>query len=63
MAYTTNVIVAIVTVAPEKISAGTIPIFYEDSLEEAEQTALTVSRITRGVVHSLENGVLIIAKH
>ncbi|ACB85207.1 capping complex subunit for YIEGIA [Natranaerobius thermophilus] len=56
-----NIIVALVTIYPEKVSSGTIPIFYENSKEDAERTARIVARITRGIVHSLDNGVLIIS--
>lgn len=54
-------ILAIVTIDKHKVSGASVPVFFENSLDEAENTAKILARITRGVVHSLNNGVLIIS--
>ncbi len=54
-------IVALITIEPDKVSSASVPVFFENSLEDAEQTARILARITRGVVHSLNNGVLVIS--
>ena len=63
MSDTKNIIVSLVTINPEKVASASVPIFYEDNLDDAEKTAEILARITRGVVHSLGNGILVIAKH
>lgn len=47
----------------EKVSAGGAPIFYAADKEEQEKVAVTLARITEGVIHDLENGVFILVKH
>ncbi|WP_129596401.1 capping complex subunit for YIEGIA [Anaerophilus nitritogenes] len=56
-------IVAIVTTDKNMISTTTVPVFYANSEEQKEKTALLVSKITMGMVHDLENGSYVIVKH
>lgn len=55
-------ILAMVTRKKDLVGGG-MPIFYVSSQEEQDKIALTLARITEGVVHDLENGVYIIVKH
>lgn len=55
-------ILAIVTLDRELVG-GAAPIFYAKNEEERERLALYLSRITKGMVHDLENGTYIIVKH
>jgi hypothetical protein len=45
------------------VEAGGTVVFYAQSEEEQEKMATTLSRITEGVVHELENGLKILVKH
>jgi len=56
-------ILAIITTSKDKVSGGTIPVFYAENDEEREKVALMVSKITKGMVHDLENGCYVIVKH
>lgn len=58
-----NVILAIVALEREKVGGSGAPIFYVENKEAQEKMALTLARITDGVVHDLENGAYIIVKH
>lgn len=55
-------VLAVITVDPELVAGGA-PIFIAGTKEEQEKMALVLSRILKGMVHDLENGVLIIVKH
>lgn len=55
-------IIAIVTSDRELVGGGA-PIFYAKDEEEKKKIAANIGRITFGMVHELENGVLIIVKH
>ncbi len=55
-------IIAIVTLN-KKVSSATAPIFYVDSEEEQEETALLIAKVTMAMVHDLRNGVYVIVKH
>ncbi len=57
-----KVILAAVTLEPGKV-AGSIPTFLVNEREEQQKIAQYLGRILEGVVHDLENGVLIIVKH
>jgi hypothetical protein len=45
------------------VEAGGTVVFYARDREEQEKMATTLSRITEGVVHQLENGLKILVKH
>lgn len=45
------------------VSSATTPIFYVDSEEKQEETALLIAKITMGMVHDLRNGVYAVVKH
>ncbi|MGE5554495.1 MAG: capping complex subunit for YIEGIA [Betaproteobacteria bacterium] len=55
-------LLAVVTVNERKV-IGDIPIFLASSVEEMEQWALTLSRITRAMVHELDPEVLLLIRH
>jgi hypothetical protein len=56
-------ILAIIALEPEKVGGCGAPIFYAVNREEQDKIAITLARITEGVVHDLENGTYIIVKH
>lgn len=57
-------ILAVITISPELISdGGNAPVFIVASRQEQEKIALILGRILKGMVHDLENGVLIIVRH
>lgn len=56
-------IIAIITVDEKVVSGGSVPTFYAKDIEEQKRIALTVSKITTGMVHDLENGCFIIVRH
>lgn len=60
-----NEIIAMIVLKNSKdnVNNGSIPTFYTDTEEEREKIAMYLSRITKGMVHDLENGVYIIVKH
>ncbi|MCT4565091.1 MAG: hypothetical protein N4A68_12370 [Maledivibacter sp.] len=47
----------------KNVSSATAPIFFVDSLEKQEETALLIAKITMGMVHDLRNGVYVIVRH
>lgn len=55
-------IVAVVTTAKDKVGGGA-PIFYATSKEEMDKLALYLAKMTKGMVHDLENGVYVIVRH
>jgi hypothetical protein len=55
-------IIAIIT-EDKDLASGGVPIFYASSREEKERIALYLSRVTKGMVHDLANGVYIIVRH
>jgi hypothetical protein len=55
-------VIAIIT-EDKTLAGGGAPIFYASSPAEKEKIALYISRITRGMVHDLANGVYIIVRH
>ena len=57
-----KIVLAAVTLEPHKV-AGSIPTFLVSDAEEQQKIAQYLGRILEGVVHDLENGVLIIVKH
>ena len=56
-------IIAIITTNKNKIAGGSCPVFYAESEDEKNKTALLISKITMGMVHDLENGCVIIVRH
>lgn len=56
-------IIAIITIRRDKVSSGTVPVFYAEDEEERERVALLVSKVTKGMIHDLENGCYVIVKH
>jgi hypothetical protein len=56
-------ILAVITMDREKVSPGGAPIFFASDKVEQEKIAITLARITEGVIHDLENGVYILVKH
>lgn len=62
----TKIVLASVVLPEAKdlvISGGTGPIFVARDREEQQRIAMYMSRITEGVIHDLENGILIIVRH
>ncbi|MCG8542006.1 MAG: hypothetical protein MJA82_19015 [Clostridia bacterium] len=55
-------IVALVSLNKDVISSS-VPIFFVDSEEKQEETAILIAKITMGMVHDLRNGVYAIVKH
>jgi hypothetical protein len=45
------------------ISGGAGPVYLARDTQEQQLISMYLSRITEGVIHDLENGVLIIVKH
>ncbi len=56
-------ILAVVTTRADKVSSGTVPVFYAENGEEREKIALLLSKVTKGMVHDLGNGCYVIVKH
>ncbi|MFZ7132028.1 MAG: capping complex subunit for YIEGIA [Eubacteriales bacterium] len=56
-------IVAVVTTNAKKILYSGVPVFFLETKEEMERTALLISKVTMGMIHDLENGCLIIVRH
>ncbi|NPV28624.1 MAG: hypothetical protein HPY58_02995 [Firmicutes bacterium] len=57
-----GMILAVIALDPGLVAGGA-PVFVARSREEQERMALVLSRILKGMVHDLENGLLIIVKH
>lgn len=55
-------IVALVTTGKDKVGGGA-PIFYATSKEEMDKLAIYLAKMTKGMVHDLENGVYVIVRH
>lgn len=47
----------------KNVSSASAPIFFVDSEEKQEETALLIAKITMGMVHDLRNGVYAIVRH
>lgn len=58
-----KVILAVITLDRDKVGLGGAPVFFAADKEEQEHIATYMARITEGVIHDLENGVLILVKH
>lgn len=43
--------------------AGGIPVFVHDDEQERQRLALYIAKITQGMVHDLEGGTYIVARH
>ena len=56
-------IVAIVTTNKEKVLYSGPPVFYAESKEEAEKTAMLLSKITLAMIHDVENECFVIVQH
>lgn len=59
----TILVTVVLREAKEKVSGGGAPVFFAENKEEQEKLSLILSRILKGMVHDLENGVYIITKH
>lgn len=55
-------IVALVSLN-KNVTSASAPIFYVDSEEKQEETAILIAKITMGMVHDLRNGVYAVVKH
>lgn len=58
-----DTILAIITIDENKVSSGSVPIFYAKDVEEQKKIAFNISKITTGMVHDLENGCLVVVRH
>jgi hypothetical protein len=62
----TKIVLASVVLPEAKdliLSGGTGPIFIARDSDEQQRIAMYISRICEGVIHDLENGILIIVRH
>lgn len=62
----TGMVLATVVLPPSKdrvADGGAGPVFVADNEEEQQRIAMYMARITQGMVHDLENGVLVIVRH
>ncbi|MBO8137219.1 MAG: hypothetical protein H0Z40_03665 [Desulfotomaculum sp.] len=55
-------IFAAVTSNRETVNGG-VPIFYADNEKQKSKIAATLANIADGMVHELDNGVMIIVEH
>ncbi len=55
--------VACITVDPERVVGGGIPVFIADDEEEMAQMATVMSRILDAAAHDLGNGVFLVVQH
>ena len=61
-----KMIIGVVVTPDDKdkvVSGGFAPVFVAEDREEQQKISTYLARICTGVVHDLENGVLIVAKH
>jgi len=58
-----KLILAVVTVNPQKVMAGGAPVFVCENTEEMDRVATVLARASEGVTHDLGNGVYILMKH
>lgn len=58
-----EVILAIITLEQKLISGGGCPVFLAVDENELHKISLYLAKILGGVVHDLENGVLLVCKH
>lgn len=56
-------ILALVALEEADIKSASAPVFFVDSFEKQEETALLLAKITKGMVHDLRNGVYAIVRH
>lgn len=56
-------IVAIVTIDKKKILHSGVPAFLCGTITERDNVSLLISKVTRAMVHDLENGCVIIVRH
>jgi hypothetical protein len=56
-------ILAVVTTDSAKVLNSSVPVFFAEDEQEREKVAMLLSRITKGMVHDLENGCFIIVRH
>jgi hypothetical protein len=57
-------ILAIITINREAVlEGGGTPVFYALNKEEQERLSLVLSKILKGMIHDLENGVYLIVQH
>lgn len=58
----TSAVLAVIAQDPQIVSGGA-PIFIASSQAEQEKIALYLSKILKGMIHELGNGVMIIVNH
>lgn len=58
-----GLILAIVTIDPERVGGSGCPIFLAEDEKEQERLSLYLARILGGVVHDLGNGVYFVCRH
>lgn len=58
-----KVILAVIALERDQVEGGGTAVFYAKDKEQQEKMATTLSRITEGVVHELDNGLKILVKH
>jgi hypothetical protein len=56
-------ILAIVTTDRERVLNSSVPVFFAKDENEREKVSLLLSKITKAMVHDLENGCYVIVKH
>ncbi len=56
-------ILAMVALEGVKVEGGGCSVFFANNTQEQEKMSLYLARILGGVVHDLENGVLLICRH
>lgn len=56
-------IVAIVTLHPDTVQGGGAPVFVAKDEERLKRMALLLSKMTRGMIHDLEDGTYVIVRH
>jgi len=56
-------IVAVVTLNPDTVRPGGVPVFVAGTPEEREKISLYLSRVMDVMVHDLENGTYVLVRH
>ncbi len=56
-------ILALIALNDSSVKSASAPVFYVETFEKQEETALLIAKITKGMVHDLNNGVYAIVRH
>lgn len=56
-------LLSIITIKPEKISGGGVPVFKCESREEMERISFALGKVTNGMVHELDRDIYVIVRH